>query len=281
MQSHVLCHYRGKPVLAMGSEHASLQALWSAAGSPDGDLHWSRFIGDPKTLRRIGKLRDEEPGTDPFVTDGSGEIFVHKYLGLTYASDLSTPLWKLVNQRFFGEEPTAPTGPSARKTVEAPMTAAQLAHAHSQIVHAHSQILVDQERTLAEHGQDLEQLNSRVDAIEQDKEQARKALAKLPVPDPSNRKKITRVDINMLVRNFAKVRGITEESDYKSLWGAAYRQLYSDHHFNASARAKNQNKILLDVVEDAGMLWALYEVMYKLYIRPDRLWAAPPNGVKS
>lgn len=255
MESRELFRFRGSPILVMGIDHVSIESLWAAAGCPDGDAHWSRYLSAPVTRRRIQKLRDENPGMEPIVIEPTGGVFVHKYLASSYAEYINEDLWHMVRQHLFGELPPGSTAPRAAESVSGqPMSKAQLQLLQAQLIADHDQAIAD--------------LRHDVNSIKQDREQARKEMAILPVPSPSKIRTPTRAHVNMVIRNYAQFHGIT---DYRPLYNRAYRELCYRHHIDLKTRANNRGKTPIEIVEEDGFMEKLYVIVCEMYLCDDRL----------
>lgn len=110
--------------------------------------------------------------------------------------------------------------------------------------------------TLEAHERRLSRLEIVVETWQQERQEAEQLMLALPKPSDPAPEKTTRAVLNELVRSFVATSG----ADYTATWGKLYRELYYREHFDVKARALEKGQNLLDLVEDAGLLDALYAI---------------------
>jgi hypothetical protein len=114
METRELFKFGSKPILATpDGVHVDLQAFWSAGGAPKDDRHWSKFLADPKTQRRADRIENESGSPSVIHDDTNFKVYVHRYLALEYAEDLSVDFWFVCRKYLAGEDTGYYSSPDA------------------------------------------------------------------------------------------------------------------------------------------------------------------------
>jgi hypothetical protein len=120
-------------------------------------------------------------------------------------------------------------------------------------------MMATEAQTIADN---LAKLDSRVAVIEQRAVAAEAKMKELPPGKGTVPERTTRVNLNTLIRSYAKANGM----DYAELWHNLYREFRDRHHVDLSIRAKNAGATVLDYAEAKGSLEDLYTLATEMYL---------------
>lgn len=119
-----------------------------------------------------------------------------------------------------------------------------------------AEMLVAQAQLMLDHERRIETLEAAERARQQREQEAEAALLTLPGPTAEAPPKTIRAELNERARGASRARAVP----YAFLWNKLYRELKYRAAFDAEARASHSDKSRLDLVEDAGLLDALYAI---------------------
>jgi prophage antirepressor-like protein len=130
-----------------------------------------------------------------------------------------------------------------------------------ELLKMHAEAMIAVEKQQREQAEKLQQHDSRLGKIEDRFAKVSEELRALPPVVEEVPPKSIRSAINELVRGYSYSTG----ESYSSLWNYLYKEYRYIHHVDLSARAKNENKKVLEYAEDMGVINKLYAVANKLF----------------
>lgn len=132
-------------------------------------------------------------------------------------------------------------------------------------------LLIHQMQGLLVVAQELKQQEHRISSVEKavleirtQQEEAQEDLLQLDRAEQKPLEKTTRAKLNELVRTYCYATRLS----HSVVWNKLYRELHYRYHFDAKQRAKNKNLAPLVLIEEAGLLEALFAIASEELVLP-------------
>lgn len=122
---------------------------------------------------------------------------------------------------------------------------------------SHLEILVESAQALLEQSRRIERVESRLDAMEREREENTRLLLTAKVSDKDLPTMKLRDNIRQLVNRYAHARNINQSD----VWHKVYDQLYYLFHISIRGYKKGKNESNLDVADRNGFLDKIYEII--------------------
>lgn len=122
---------------------------------------------------------------------------------------------------------------------------------------SHLEILVESAQALLEQSKRIEKVESRLDAMEREREENTRQLLAAKVSEKELPTMRLRDNIRQLVNRYANARNISQSD----VWHKVYDQLYYLFHISIRGYKKGKNESNLDVADRNGFLDKIYEII--------------------
>ncbi len=122
---------------------------------------------------------------------------------------------------------------------------------------SHLEILVESAQALLEQSKRIEKMESRLDAMEREREENTRQLLAAKVSEKELPTMRLRDNIRQLVNRYANARNISQSE----VWHKVYDQLYYLSHISIRGYKKGKNESNLDVADRNGFLDKIYEII--------------------